>query len=85
MVIRWDDSSLFFFTFNLLERGDEMELKDVITTIIIIAMVVVIGILMINMSELWMQENGIIQGFLEDIFDLVVEKVTEMMEFKGTV
>lgn len=76
---------LFFFTFYLMERGENMELKDVITTIIIIAMVVVIGILMINMSEFWMQEDGIIQGFLEDIFDLVVEKVTEMMEFKGTV
>lgn len=80
-----ENSLLFFFTFYLMERGENMELKDVITTIIIIAMVVVIGILMINMSEFWMQEDGIIQGFLEDIFDLVVEKVTEMMEFKGTV
>ena len=60
-----------------------MELKDVITTIIIIAMVVVVGILMINMSELWMQENGIIQTFLEDIFQLVIEKVTELLEFKA--
>lgn len=60
-----------------------MELKDVITTIIIIAMVVVVGILMINMSELWMQEDGIIQTFLEDIFQLVIEKVTELLEFKA--
>lgn len=60
-----------------------MELKDVITTIIIIAMVVVVGILMINMSEFWMQEDGIIQKFLEDIFQLVIEKVTELLEFKA--
>lgn len=59
-----------------------MELKDVITTIIIIAMVVVVGLLMINMSELWMQEKGIIQTFLENIFQLVIEKVTELLEFK---
>lgn len=57
-----------------------MELKDVITTIIIIAMVVVIGVLMINMSELWMQEDGIIQGFIEDIFDLVITKVETMIK-----
>ncbi len=57
-----------------------MELKDVITTIIIIAMVVVIGVLMINMSQLWMQEDGIIQGFIEDIFDLVTTKVETMIK-----
>lgn len=57
-----------------------MELKDVITTIIIIAMVVVIGVLMINMSELWMEENGIIQGFIEDIFALVIGKVQAMIK-----
>ena len=61
-----------------------MDLKDVITTIIIIAMVVVVGILMINMSELWMEKDGIIQKFLEDIFQLVIEKVTELLEFKVT-
>lgn len=57
-----------------------MELKDVITTIIIIAMVVVIGVLMINMSELWMEEGGIIQGFIEDIFALVIGKVQAMIK-----
>ena len=66
-----------------MERREQMELKDVITTIIIIAMVVVVGILMINMSELWMQQDGIIQKFLEDIFQLVIEKVTELLEFKA--
>ena len=60
-----------------------MELKDVITTIIIIAMVVVVGILMINMSELWMEEDGIIQVFMEDIFELVVEKITELLKFES--
>lgn len=60
-----------------------MELKDVITTIIIIAMVVVVGILMINMSELWMEEDGIIQQFMEDIFELVVEKITELLKFES--
>ena len=61
-------------------KENAMELKDVITTIIIIAMVVVIGVLMINMSQLWMQEDGIIQGFIEDIFDLVTTKVETMIK-----
>lgn len=57
-----------------------MEVKDIIIMLIIIAMVVVIGVLMIGMAEGWMATDGLIQGFMEDIFDIVINKVKTMIQ-----
>lgn len=57
-----------------------MEVKDIIIMLIVIAMVVVVGVLMINMAEGWMSSNGLIQTFMEDIFDIVIGNLKTMIQ-----
>ena len=46
----------------------------------VLALAVVIGVAVVTMYSSFMVEDGLIQGFTEDIISIVIEKVTAMIE-----
>lgn len=57
-----------------------MDFKKIMQDYFGIALAVVIGVAVVTMYSSFMVEGGLIQGFTQDILNLVIEKVTTMIE-----
>lgn len=57
-----------------------MEAKDVVTIVVAVALAAVIGFLMIKMMQNFMAEDGLFEGFVEDIYTAIYQKALGMME-----
>ena len=57
-----------------------MDFKKIMQDYFGIALAVVIGVAVVTMYSSFMAEGGLIQGFTQDILNLVIEKVKTMIE-----
>ena len=57
-----------------------MDFKKIMQDYFGIALAVVIGVAVVTMYSSFMAENGLIQGFTEDILNIVIEKVKTMIQ-----
>ena len=57
-----------------------MDFKKIMQDYFGIALAVVIGVAVVTMYSSFMVEGGLIQGFTQDILNLVIDKVTTMIE-----
>ncbi|MBR2045131.1 MAG: hypothetical protein IJ958_03225 [Agathobacter sp.] len=57
-----------------------MDFKKIMQDYFGIALAVVIGVAVVTMYSSFMVEGGLIQGFTQDILNLVIEKVKTMIE-----
>ena len=55
-----------------------MDFKKIMQDYFGIALAVVIGVAVVTMYSSFMVEGGLIQGFTQDILNLVIEKVTNI-------
>lgn len=57
-----------------------MDFKKIMQDYFGIALAVVIGVAVVTMYSSFMVEGGLIQGFTQDILNIVIEKVKTMIE-----
>ena len=57
-----------------------MDFKKIMQDYFGIALAVVIGVAVVTMYSSFMKEGGLIQGFTQDILNLVIEKVKTMIQ-----
>lgn len=57
-----------------------MDFKKIMQDYFGIALAVVIGVAVVTMYSSFMVEDGLIQGFTEEILNIVIEKVTTMIQ-----
>ena len=57
-----------------------MDFKKILTDYFGIALAVVIGVAVVVLYSSFMTEGGLIEGFTEDILELVIDKVTSMID-----
>lgn len=57
-----------------------MDFKKIMQDYFGIALAVVIGVAVVMMYSSFMTEGGLIEGFTEDILNLVIGKVKEMIQ-----
>lgn len=57
-----------------------MDFKKIMQDYFGIALAVVIGVAVVTMYSSFMVEGGLIQGFTQDILNLVIEKVKTMIQ-----
>lgn len=57
-----------------------MDFKKIMQDYFGIALAVVIGVAVVTMYSSFMVEGGLIQGFTQDILNIVIEKVKVMIE-----
>lgn len=62
------------------ERRRHMDFKKILTDYFGIALAVVIGVAVVVMYSAFMAEGGLIQGFTQDLLNLVIEKVKAMIQ-----
>ena len=57
-----------------------MDFKKIMQDYFGIALAVVIGVAVVTMYSSFMKEGGLIEGFTQDILNLVIEKVKTMIQ-----
>lgn len=57
-----------------------MDFKKIMQDYFGIALAVVIGVAVVTMYSSFMVEGGLIQGFTQDLLNLVIDKVKTMIE-----
>lgn len=57
-----------------------MEAKDIVTIVIAVALAAVIGFLMIQMMQNFMAKDGILEGFIKDIYTAIYDKAMGMLD-----
>jgi hypothetical protein len=57
-----------------------MDFKKIMQDYFGIALAVVIGVAVVTMYSSFMVEGGLIEGFTEDLLNVVIEKVKAMIE-----
>ncbi len=57
-----------------------MDFKKIMQDYFGIALAVVIGVAVVTMYSSFMAEGGLIQGFTQDILNIVIEKVKTMIQ-----
>lgn len=57
-----------------------MDFKKIMQDYFGIALAVVIGVAVVTMYSSFMVEGGLIQGFTQDLLNIVIEKVKSMIE-----
>lgn len=57
-----------------------MDFKKIMQDYFGIALAVVIGVAVVTMYSSFMKEGGLIQGFTQDILNIVIEKVKTMIQ-----
>ena len=57
-----------------------MDFKKIMQDYFGIALAVVIGVAVVTMYSSFMVEGGLIQGFTQDILNIVIEKVKAMIQ-----
>ena len=57
-----------------------MDFKKIMQDYFGIALAVVIGVAVVTMYSSFMTEGGLIEGFTEDLLNIVIEKVKAMIE-----
>ena len=57
-----------------------MDFKKIMQDYFGIALAVVIGVAVVTMYSSFMKEGGLIQGFTQDILNIVIEKVKAMIQ-----
>lgn len=57
-----------------------MDFKKIMQDYFGIALAVVIGVAVVTMYSSFMKEGGLIEGFTQDILNLVITKVKEMIQ-----
>ncbi|MBQ6843415.1 MAG: hypothetical protein IJO60_02130 [Agathobacter sp.] len=57
-----------------------MDFKKIMQDYFGIALAVVIGVAVVTMYSSFMVEGGLIQGFTQDILNIVIEKVKTMIQ-----
>lgn len=57
-----------------------MDFKKIMQDYFGIALAVVIGVAVVTMYSSFMVEGGLIEGFTEDILNIVIEKVKAMIQ-----
>ncbi len=62
-----------------------MDFKKILTDYFGIALAVVIGVAVVIMYSAFMSEGGLIEGFTEDLLNMVIDKVKNMIEAPATV
>lgn len=70
---------IYFYTFLNL-GGIFMDFKKIMQDYFGIALAVVIGVAVVTMYSSFMVEGGLIQGFTQDILNIVIEKVKTMIQ-----
>lgn len=57
-----------------------MDFKKIMQDYFGIALAVVIGVAVVTMYSSFMEEGGMIEGFTQDILNIVIEKVKAMIQ-----
>lgn len=61
-----------------------MDFKKILTDYFGIALAVVIGVAVVVMYSAFMESDGLIQNFTENLLNIVIDKVTSMIDATAT-